>query len=72
MKRVQKLHLGLGVLSLGMALAWTQVQAETFTLRIGAGHPATSIGYVVAANKFFVPETAKRVAARNQIGRAHG
>ncbi len=38
--------------------------ADTFTLRIGAGHPATSIGYAVAARDFFVPETVKRVKER--------
>ncbi len=59
-----KLKAILATASLVIAASLSSARAETFTLRIGAGHPATSIGYVVAANKFFVPETAKRVAAR--------
>jgi C4-dicarboxylate-binding protein DctP len=46
------------------ALFSTQSMAETFTLRIGAGHPTVGLAYTIAAKEFFQPEVAKRVAER--------
>lgn len=39
---------------------------QTFTLRIGSGHPAGPAGYVTMVQKFFVPEVKKRVAAETK------
>jgi C4-dicarboxylate-binding protein DctP len=36
-------------------------RAETFTLRIGAGHPSAPIAYVNRMEHFFVPEVVRRV-----------
>ncbi len=52
------------------AIAWlilalavgSPVYAETFTLRIGAGHPSAPIAYVDRMEHFFVPEVVRRVA----------
>lgn len=46
------------------ALTFTSAaQADSFTLRIGAGHPSGPAVYVSDVEKFFVPEVKKRVAA---------
>lgn len=37
-------------------------RAETFTLRIGAGHPSAPIAYVNRMEHFFVPEVVRRVS----------
>ena len=42
------------------------VQAETFTLRVGAGQPSAPIVYVNTIETFFVPEIEKRVAERTE------
>jgi TRAP-type C4-dicarboxylate transport system substrate-binding protein len=42
--------------------AGTPTRAETFTLRIGAGHPSAPIAYVDRMEHFFVPEVVRRVA----------
>ncbi len=39
-------------------------QADTFTLRVGAGHPSAPSVYVNLVETFFVPEVKKRVAER--------
>jgi C4-dicarboxylate-binding protein DctP len=44
-----------------LALA-APVSAETFTLRIGSGHPSGPSVYVTDVEKFFVPEVTRRVA----------
>ncbi len=41
----------------------TVANADSFTLRIGAGHPSGPAVYVSDVEKFFVPEVKKRVAA---------
>lgn len=46
-----------------MALAWgAAASADTFTLRIGSGHPNGPTVYVTDTAKFFVPEVVRRVA----------
>ena len=49
---------------LAAMLAGTPVQAEEFTLRIGAGHPTPGLTYVYVADTHFVPEVTKRVQER--------
>ena len=36
--------------------------SKTYTLRIGAGHPAGPVAYTTELQKFFVPEVERRVA----------
>lgn len=50
--------IGCAALILTMSLP---VWAETFTLRIGAGHPSAPIVYVDQMEHFFVPEVTRRV-----------
>lgn len=40
--------------------------AESFTLRIGSGHPSAPLVYVNELEKFFVPEVVKRVKERTK------
>ncbi len=42
----------------------TLASADTFTLRIGSGHPSAPTVFVGQIEKFFVPEVVKRVKAR--------
>ena len=53
--------LSLGALAL-TALA-APLSADTFTLRVGSGHPNGPAVYVTDTAKFFVPEVVSRVAA---------
>lgn len=46
-----------------LALLPIAAQADTFTLRIGSGHPSGPAVYVRLMEKFFVPEVKRRVAA---------
>lgn len=46
--------------------AISAVQAKTFTLRIGSGHPSKPVAYVSSMENFFVPEVEKRVAERTE------
>ena len=55
-----KINLGLGVLSIAALAA--PLAAETFTLRVGSGHPNGPAIYVTDTAKFFVPEVVRRVA----------
>lgn len=50
------------------------VSAETFTLRIGSGHPAGPAVYVALMKDYFVPEVKKRVEAetKHKINFAEG
>jgi C4-dicarboxylate-binding protein DctP len=48
-----------------LALA-APVAAETFTLRIGSGHPSGPSVYVTDTEKFFVPEVTRRVAEETE------
>ena len=52
-----------GVAALGLA---APVAAETFTLRIGAGHPNGPTVYVNDMANFFVPEVKRRVAEETE------
>lgn len=45
-----------------LSLAATAASAETFTLRVGTGHPAGPTVYVNMVQDFFVPEVKRRVA----------
>ena len=51
-----------GLFSLAAALP-TAAQGETFTMRIGSGHPAGPAVYVALVKDYFVPEVKKRVEA---------
>ena len=59
MKKIVNLSVGaLAITALAAPLA-----ADTFTLRIGSGHPNGPAIYVTDTAKFFVPEVVRRVAA---------
>ncbi|MDP2086805.1 MAG: C4-dicarboxylate TRAP transporter substrate-binding protein [Gemmobacter sp.] len=47
-----------------LALTALPASADTFTLRVGAGHPSGPSVYVNLVETFFVPEVKKRVAER--------
>ena len=52
-------------LVLGAAIGVSSIaNADSFTLRIGSGHPSAPTAYVDSMENFFVPEVTKRVAAR--------
>lgn len=55
---------GLGAFAI-TALA-APVSADTFTLRIGSGHPNGPAVYVTDTAKFFVPEVVRRVSAETE------
>jgi C4-dicarboxylate-binding protein DctP len=55
--------LGALTFSAGLLMAMGPVNAENFTLRIGAGHPNGPAVYVADVANYFVPEVKKRVAA---------
>ncbi len=55
--------IALGLVAAGIGSASAQ---QSFTLRIGSGHPAAPSGYVTMAQQFFVPEVKKRVAAETK------
>lgn len=46
-----------------IALLPVAALADTFTLRIGSGHPSAPSAYVTLMEKFFVPEVKRRVEA---------
>ena len=50
----------------GVAFAPAAVSADTFTLRIGAGHPNGPSVYVTDVAEFFVPEVRRRVAEETE------
>ncbi len=52
-----------GVISAGMVLSAPVANADNFTLRIAAGHPAPPLEPVNQLQKTFVPNVTKRVAA---------
>ncbi len=52
-----------GAISAGMVLSASTVNADSFTLRIAAGHPAPPLASVNQLNKTLVPNVTKRVAA---------
>ena len=54
--------LRLGVAALAISATAGAVAADTFTLRIGSGHPNGPSVYVTDVAEFFVPEVTRRVA----------
>jgi TRAP-type C4-dicarboxylate transport system substrate-binding protein len=52
-----------GAAAIGLTVAFAPAQAENFTLRIAAGHPAPPLAQVNQVQKTFVPNVTKRVAA---------
>ncbi len=56
---------GLTAAALG-ALAAAPAAADTFTLRIGSGHPSGPAVYVADVENFFVPEVERRVAEETE------
>ncbi|MSO81354.1 MAG: hypothetical protein EXQ97_07030 [Alphaproteobacteria bacterium] len=53
--------------ALNIALAGglsTQAAADTFKVRVGAGHPVQGIAHVTSVDTFFIPEVTKRAAAK--------
>jgi C4-dicarboxylate-binding protein DctP len=59
-----KVTYGLGALAIAAIAA--PVSAETFTLRIGSGHPNGPAIYVTDTANFFVPEVVRRVAEETE------
>ena len=56
-------RLTFGLSGLALATLAMPVSADTFTLRIGSGHPNGPAVYVTDTATFFVPEVVRRVAA---------
>lgn len=52
--------------AIALALAAPAATAETFTLRIGSGHPSGPAVYVSDVENFFVPEVTRRVAEETE------
>ena len=52
-----------GAISVGLVFSASTAIAESFTLRIAAGHPAPPLSPVNQLQKTFVPNVTKRVAA---------
>lgn len=59
-------HAVRGILTTVLIAAPLALHAESFTLRIGSGHPSAPLVYVNELEKFFVPEVAKRVKERTK------
>jgi TRAP-type C4-dicarboxylate transport system substrate-binding protein len=55
-----------GAITAGMVLSASTASAESFTLRIAAGHPAPPLATVNQLQKTFVPNVTKRVAAETE------
>ena len=55
--------LTLSFLSAAILASCSPSDTKTYTLRIGAGHPAGPAVYTTQLQKFFVPEVERRVAA---------
>lgn len=56
-----------GLVGIALSLgAGSTAQADSFTLRIGAGHPSGPVTYVTLMEEFFVPEVEARVAAETE------
>jgi TRAP-type C4-dicarboxylate transport system substrate-binding protein len=65
MKNVGK-ALRVGSAALGLAAMGSAAAADTFTLRIGSGHPNGPAVYVADTANFFVPEVKRRVAEETE------
>lgn len=55
-----------GATALGLAAVGGAASAETFTLRVGAGHPNGPAVYVADLANYFVPEVKRRVAEETE------
>ena len=55
-----------GAIVSGLVIGIAGAQAESFTFRIAAGHPAAPLASVNQLNKTFVPNVTKRVAAETE------
>ncbi|MEP4378955.1 MAG: C4-dicarboxylate TRAP transporter substrate-binding protein [Alphaproteobacteria bacterium] len=55
-----------GSVAIGMAALQPSGSADTFTMRIAAGHPAAPLSQVNQLQKTFVPNVTKRVAAETE------
>jgi C4-dicarboxylate-binding protein DctP len=55
-----------GIAGLTILTMSAPVAADTFTLRIGSGHPSGPSVYVTDVEKFFVPEVTRRVAEETE------
>jgi len=55
-----------GVMAVAAAATTTSAVADSFTLRIAAGHPAAPLASVNQLQKTFVPNVTKRVAAETE------
>jgi TRAP-type C4-dicarboxylate transport system substrate-binding protein len=55
-----------GAALIGLSAVHAPVQADSFTLRIAAGHPAPPLSPVNQLQKTFVPNVTKRVAAETE------
>ena len=55
-----------GVLAVAAAATTTSAVADTFTLRIAAGHPSAPLASVNQLHKPFVPNVTTRVAAETE------
>ncbi len=67
MTSLRRLLAIVGAALFGLAAAtWVTpvAMADTFTLRIGSGHPSAPVAYVDSMEHFFVPEVVKRVRER--------
>ena len=53
---------GFGAIVAASFLVTNVASADTFTLRIGSGHPSGPSVYVTDVEKFFVPEVKRRVS----------
>jgi TRAP-type C4-dicarboxylate transport system substrate-binding protein len=56
-------------LAVAALLASAAASADNFTLKIGSGHPVNGFAYVMAADDYFVPEVARRAAAKGHTVR---
>ena len=66
MKHHKKVLLAAGVVTFAATAFGTLANAESFTLRIGSGHPSKPVAYVRKMEHFFVPEVVKRVGERGK------
>jgi len=66
MKIHNKILVAAGVVTLVATTFATLAQADTFTLRIGSGHPSKPVAYVRMMENYFVPEVIKRVGAQTK------
>ena len=56
------------VVALAASTFSTPANAESFTLRIGSGHPSKPVAYVRKMEHYFVPEVVSRVAEPPLMG----